>query len=167
MLRLAGLLLLWTLGLLTGQPATAELAPSATPPLVLKKGIEVVHAEFGLFNDEPEPDKPTFVPASVVPYVPDQAYGWVVTFNTPGVRVHWKEEFTLPAAPATWGESHEGTTQRVSPDRRTSVKEADATLPLGVLSNSWTVAPGDPKGRYVIRLFIDGKLVRTFEFEVR
>jgi len=166
MLRLAGLLLLCALALVTGPEAAAELAPNAAPPLVLKKGIEVVHAEFGLFND-PESGKPTFVPAGIVPDVPDQAYGWVVTFNAPGVRVHWKEEFTLPAAPATWGKSHDGATQRVSPDRRTSVKEADATLPLGVLSNSWTVAPGDPRGNYVIRLFIDGKLVRTFEFEVR
>lgn len=29
----------------------------------------------------------------------------------------------------------------------------------------WSVAPGDPKGPHVVWVYIEGKLVRTFESE--
>ena len=36
----------------------------------------------------------------------------------------------------------------------------------GLVLNRWAVAPGDPAGRYEIRVFVDDLLVRTFVFEV-
>ena len=36
----------------------------------------------------------------------------------------------------------------------------------GMIQHAWSVANGDPAGDYEIRLFIEGKLVRTFKFEV-
>jgi len=31
--------------------------------------------------------------------------------------------------------------------------------------NAWKVAEGDPAGEYSIKIYLDGKLVRTFKFE--
>jgi hypothetical protein len=36
-----------------------------------------------------------------------------------------------------------------------------------IIYNVWTVAPGEPKGRYVIRVTVEGSAERTFEFDVR
>ena len=44
--------------------------------------------------------------------------------------------------------------------------EADAVLAEGVIMNAWTIADGDPAGAHVIRLYLEGKLVRTFKFDV-
>jgi hypothetical protein len=35
----------------------------------------------------------------------------------------------------------------------------------GFIYNRWAVAAGDPKGLHVVRVYVEGKLVRTFEFE--
>jgi hypothetical protein len=36
----------------------------------------------------------------------------------------------------------------------------------GVIGHAWSVAPGDPAGRYVIRVFVEGRLAATFRFDV-
>ena len=161
-----GWLIVCSGALLLGGNAVASVAPSGDPPMLVKDGVEVLGAEFGLFNP-PEPGKPLFVPTNRVPLIPDQAYGWVVTIRTNHEQVHWREEFTLPAEPRSWGDPDENGTQHVSLDHRTSVMEADAPIESGLISNQWAVVPGDPMGRYVIRVYVEGKLVRTFEFDVR
>jgi hypothetical protein len=36
----------------------------------------------------------------------------------------------------------------------------------GVIYNFWQLTRGDPRGRYSMRIMIEGLLVSTFEFEV-
>lgn len=127
---------------------------------------EVVGGEFGLFNLS-EPSKPAFVPAKVVPLAPNQAYGWIIRLRTDKAKIKWREEFTLPVKPATWGDPEPLGTRTVSNDGRTSITEREVSPTRGTIFNSWTVAPGDPKGRYVIRVFVEGTLAKTFEFELR
>ena len=128
--------------------------------------VEVVRAAFGLFNPAGG-GQPQFVPAKVVPLVVNQAYGWVMVIKTSAQTVRWREEFTLPAEPATWGGAEPIGTRSMSDDRRTTVTEREVTPQNGIIFNSWAVAPGDPAGTYRMRISIDGHLVRTFEFEVK
>ena len=98
-----------------------------------------------------------------VPLKAGQVYGWRLSLDTAKTTVHFREEFELPLPPQTWGYP-EG--QRISGDRKTSVLEGDAAAVRGYIGNRWAVAPGDPCGKYTIRVFIEEKLVATFEFDV-
>jgi hypothetical protein len=140
--------------------ALPELSKSSTASTIVTSG------EFGLFNFS-DPSKPSFVPSALVPLVPDQAYGWIIRVRTEKAKIKWREEFTLPAKPTTWGAAEPVGTRSVSNDGRTSVTEREVSPDRGLIFNSWSVAPGDPKGRYIIRVFIDGFLARVFEFEVK
>lgn len=133
--------------------------PAGTP-------VEVVKATFGLFNRQGT-DKPSFVPSNVVPLVVDQAYGWVMLIKADVSTVMWREEFTLPAAPATWGGPERLGTRAMSDDGRTVITEREVAPRHGLIFNLWTVAVGDPAGTYRMRVSIDGHLVHTFEFQVR
>ena len=35
-----------------------------------------------------------------------------------------------------------------------------------MIFNFWQVSPGDPKGRYTMRVMLEGMLVSSFEFDV-
>jgi hypothetical protein len=148
---------------LTSPTALAALPDKATQA---SAATEVIGGNFGLFNLS-DPSKPVFVPATVVPLAPNQAYGWIIRLRTDKSKIKWREEFTLPVKPATWGDTEPLGTRTVSNDGRTSVTEREASPERGVIFNSWSVAPGDPKGRYMIRVFVEGSLTKTFEFEVR
>jgi hypothetical protein len=47
------------------------------------------------------------------------------------------------------------------------VTEREVAPDQGLIFNTWSVAAGDPAGKYVIRVFVEGALAKTFEFEVR
>jgi hypothetical protein len=126
--------------------------------------LKVVSAEFGLF-DFSDPDNPTYEPADTVPLVPGQAFGWVIQLDTDKETVKWREEFTVPAKPATWGDLDE--TNTMSADGRTLTTVKTDTLNDGAIFNAWEIAPGDPAGKYVMRVFVEGELVSTFEFDVQ
>lgn len=128
--------------------------------------IEIVSAEFGLFNP-PESEKPFFIPTRSVPFIENQEFGWIIMIKTNKSKVKWREEFTLPSPPESWGEGEAQGINTISYDRKTSVTERYEKLDHGLISNVWTLAPGDPKGHYVIRVIIDGMVERTFEFNVQ
>jgi hypothetical protein len=81
--------------------------------------------------------------------------------RTPDSALLLREEFVLPSAPAYWGLS---TDSWLSADRRVAFTERVVTPDQGWLDGRWTVTPGDPTGPYEMRGFLDGDLVRTFQF---
>lgn len=127
---------------------------------------KVISAEFGLF-DSSQNGKPRFVPTKVVPLVPEQAYGWIIRLRTDKTRIKWREEFTLPAKPETWGNPYSRDSREISDDGRVSILEREVAVEKGMILNAWKVAPGDPKGAYRIRVFVEESLIATFEFEVK
>ena len=151
--------------------ATLAFCPSvqasvSTPAGAALLAPEVVSVEFGLFDGSKDVS-PAFVPSRRVPLVPGQAYGWIIQLRTDKEKIRWKEEFTLPAKPATWGEPESRGSRAVSEEGRVSVTERVVTPAGGMIFNTWEVAPGDPSGRYVIRVIIDGVEAARFEFEVK
>ncbi|MGX5652722.1 hypothetical protein ACWKW4_20900 [Hydrogenophaga borbori] len=141
--------------------ATSKAASGGAP-----REVRIEKAAFGLFERDGE--KVTFSPTKTVPFSVGQGYGWVVKLDTKKETVRWREEFTLPAAPIHWdGDSLPGSSQQVSADGRTSTLERDVALNNGVVLNAWSVAEGDPRGRYTIRLFVADAEPVVFEFDVQ
>jgi hypothetical protein len=150
------------LSLSWGAPGFAML--DKTPPA---PDIEVIHAEFGLYYASPSGEW-VLTPSATVPLEKGQHYGWSILLKTTKPRVKWREEFTLPSPPKSWGgEQMPVAMQTISPDHLTSVLEVDAIPVGGVIENMWEVEPGDPEGHYMIRVTIDGGSAQVFEFEVR
>ena len=108
--------------------------------------VEIVSAEFGLFNAL-ETGRPPFIPTPFVPLQEGQAYGWVIVVKTSEKSVRWREEFT-PAG------------------RDAAVTEREVTHYNGAVFNSRPIERGDPAGTYRMRVSVNGELVRTFEFRV-
>jgi hypothetical protein len=125
----------------------------------------VIRSEFGLFFPR-SAGKKKFVATRTVPLVPNQAYGWMMTVEPQLGKMRWREEFVLPVAPSTWGGPMFGVKQEISADGKTSVRHGELQAGENMMANVWTVADGDPKGKYVIRMYLDDKLVETYNFNV-
>jgi len=144
----------------TGKAATSLLDGEVVRP------VEIVRSEFGRF-DVSESGEPVFVPTTTIPLKVGQGYGWVMLLNTSKAKVMWREEFTLPEAPEAWDDEVEPNSVRsISEDRRVAVTVQEVEPSEGVILHSWAVAPGDPTGRYVIRVIVDGSIEQVFEFDV-
>jgi hypothetical protein len=136
---------------------------SATGQLTITpEYVQIVRAEFGLFNPSASGDL-VFMPSKTVPLVVQQAYGWRILLKTNKAKIKWREEFTLPVAPVTWGDAE----NLVSKNRRVSVMEREVPPVDGVIFNAWTVAAGDPKGHHLMRVLIDNQYEQVFEFDVQ
>lgn len=159
-MKLRFLLSLFLMGLM--MPSWAGLKEDAEE--TVGKDLVLTSAEFGLVEQAAD-GTVQIKPVDKIPLVPGQTYGWRLKLRTKREVVALREEVQLPVAPKTWNSAIPEAEFRVSPDGRTGVTMADATLTDGTLMNAWKVAEGDPLGEYSIKIYLDGKLVRTFKFE--
>lgn len=143
-----------SLGLMATTAAAADTAP------------RIVRAEFGTFDARPGAP-PDFRATTVVPFGVDQGYGWFITLAGAPARVNVREELTLPVAPATWGDPEPGLKRRISADGRTATTERTLDVQAGRIGQAWAVAPGDPRGAYLLKVTVEGLPVQTFRFELR
>lgn len=130
------------------------------------RAVDIISADFGLLEPG-NPGEMTLTPTTVVPLVVNQGYGWKITLRNPPATVRWREAFTLPAKPESWGSTGTVGTRTLSADGKTLVTEAQVAPVQGVIAHSWQILPGDPTGRYVLQVSVEGKLVKTFQFEVQ
>ena len=138
-------------------PAHAAPAPPGQPSVLIEQ------AAFGVFTVTAD-GRVDFKPTRTIPLVPNQEFGWVIGVTTTKPTIKWREEFTVPTPPETWGPvegKHE-----ISADRKVSILEREVTPDRGFLFNSWTIAPGDPKGRHVIKVTIEDAPPVVFEFDI-
>lgn len=157
-----------------GKAAAILPAPSAKPVVVAPpiaaterdslSDIEIVRSDFGLFSP-PNSGKPSFQVSRRVPLQEGQGYGWYVELKTTKPRIKWREELVVPTPPATWGIQGSTAQHSISDDRRTLTTEREVAPNRGLIYNMWAVAAGDPKGPHIVRVYVEEKLVRTFEFE--
>jgi hypothetical protein len=145
-------------------PGLASPAPRAESAQPVKKTTTVVSAQFGLFH-KADQGRRTFEETTTFPLTPNEAFGWMIEVQTDKPKVKWREELTLPAKPATWGDPADYLT--ISKDGRTATVVKEGELKDGRISNSWEMAPGDPRGKHRIRVWVEEELAGTFEFEVQ
>lgn len=148
--------------------ALAALGLPGAPLQAAEPALRIASAEFGIFDARPGA-APQWHPTRVVPHAVDQGYGW--RLQLAGARlpaqVKVREELTLPAAPATWGDPEPGLRRRVSADGRTVITEITLPVQAGRIAQAWAVAPGDPKGAYLLKVTVEDLPVQTFHFELR
>ncbi len=144
-------------------PARPESAARPEPAARAAAAVQIEQAAFGVFNLTAD-GRVDFKPTNTVPLTPNLEFGWVIGVATAKPTVKWREEFTVPTPPETWGPTvgkHE-----ISADRKVSILEREVTPEGGFLSNSWIISPGDPKGRHVIKVTVEDAPPVVFEFEV-
>jgi hypothetical protein len=137
-----------------------SLSLASTEKAIPPSQFKVLKAEFGVIVPG------GFQPATKVPFKEGQSFGWVIQVDTKRDTVKWREELRLPSAPQSWQADEQSGKHTVSADRRTSILEREAKVENGVIFNFWSIAPGDPKGRYTLRVMLEGMLVSSFEFDV-
>lgn len=142
-------------------PSKAKPKPRYFSSVQITPNVSMDAAAFGLTRRDVL-EAYNIEEASRVPLKPGVGYGWRIHLNASKSSVRWKEEFVLPVAPQQWGKGD----AKISSDRKISIVEKTETPVNGWIGNSWSVAEGDPKGTYVMKVYIDGELARTFEFVV-
>jgi hypothetical protein len=136
------------------------VAAAATGNAVPQTAFKVLKAEFGLVGPG------GFQASTKVPLKEGQGFGWVIQLEIKKDTIKWREVLTLPAAPQIWQADEASGTHSMSADRKTSTLEREAKVENGMIHNFWQISPGDPKGRYRMRVMIEGLLVSTFDFDV-
>jgi hypothetical protein len=138
---------------------TANQPTHKTSPSQMTASVE--SGDFGIFDLNSHAVTPT---RSVRFKIGDH-YGWRFKVKANQPSVTWKEDFRLPVAPKTWGELEKG--QRVAPDGKTCITEKTEQLKDGWIEHTWPELEGDPLGKYLMNVYVDDHLVRTFKFTVR
>jgi hypothetical protein len=126
-----------------------------------EKTTTVQSGDFGIYDANTDQVAPT---RSVKFKVGDH-YGWRVKVKTSQPTVRWKEEFRLPVAPKTWGDLENG--QTIAKDNKTCITERTESPKDGWIEHAWPELDGDPLGEYLMNIYVDGNLARTFKFTVR
>lgn len=155
----------WVGGVLALGLVACAATPTDQPTQATQTG-NVVSAEFGVL-EYGRPGELVLKPTNVIPLRVRQNYGWRIVLRNPPATVRWREEFTLPSKPVSWGGGARAGQRSLAGDGRTLVTERTVKPVGGVISNAWQVLPGDPRGRHQIKVSVDGKLVTTFDFELR
>jgi len=155
-------------GVIASEPmnATSVLVENiiSSPAPTNAKQITVINAEFGLKRVDSKGNI-TIFQTTRVPLQEGNAYGWRIKLKDYQSEVKWREVLRLPKPPETWGTAN-GEDFSISADGTTSVTRRTESPQNGVIENFWTIAPGDPVGKHKIEVYIDDRLIGTFEFEL-
>ncbi|WP_413200902.1 hypothetical protein [Nostoc piscinale] len=160
-------------GLVASQPINAKVAiatdktassRSISQASNTKKPIAIDKAEFGIARVDAR-GKVNFIPTFRVPLQEGSKYGWRIQLKDYQGEVTWREVLRLPKPPETWA-TDDGENFSVSADGTESVMRRKTIANDGVIQNYWTIAAGDPPGKHKIQVYIDDRLIATFDFEV-
>ena len=134
-------------------------------------GTEVYSASFGLLDGANN-----LTPTNRIPHQVGVMYAWRLTVHSNKSKVRVKEVFKLPSSAPWTGNPSVPDAMTIISERRSqsgniSVKEFD--LEIGVTSHGETkmtqpyqVINGDPQGTHKISIFVEGKLIEEFIFQV-
>lgn len=128
------------------------------------EAIVIDQAKFGMMYKGSD-DKLHFKETDHIPNKVGTPYQWFIHLTSDKDKVTWKEEFSLPAPAVIWG-GEEKKEVEVSGDRKTAVKEMTVSPNNGWISNGWSVAEGDPSGKYIMKIYVEGQFVKEFVFFV-
>jgi|UPI000372F942 hypothetical protein len=133
-------------------------------PTNISQQVTVTKVEFGVFRKEKNGNL-TLIPTRKVPLQEGVIYGWRLQLHDYNSEVTWREILKLPKPPQTWGTTNAENFSLSADGTFVEIKRKDFPKD-GVIANSWTIASGDPVGKYIMQVYIGDRHVATFEFEV-
>ena len=142
----------------------------AAPPDSAQSPVEIVSAEFGLF-DATDPREMIFEPAFVVPHRQGQRYGWIIEVRTGKNSLSVREEYLLPnpkAQPKAEGATDSvGESLSLPAQRRSQVSQRQLVPVDGRIYGEWAVGPNEPAGHRHLQVVIEGQVAASFEYDVK
>ena len=148
--------------LLLASALGASLAAAASPA-----GIEIVSAEFGLFQ-EGKGNEIVFQPSTIVPQAVGQRYGWIIELRTLKRSLAVREEYVLPPSPKQKEPDNPVAKNLHIPDlRRSQVSQRQLAPVDGQIVGEWSIGPDEPAGKRRLQVVVEGKIVASFDFEVK
>lgn len=165
---------LTSFSLITGVIATSAFADNTKTPSGsisqsinqpnYVKPITINKAEFGLGTIDSKGEF-SFTPTIKVPLEEGKKYGWRIQLQGYQGEVTWREVLRLPKPPENWATDN-GENFTLSQDGSEAVTKRTELPSDGVIENFWTITPGDPIGKHKIQVYIDDRLIATFDFEI-
>lgn len=138
---------------------TAAAAPS-------QPAAEIVSAEFGVFEIDPETNEVAFTPTLEVPHRIGQRYGWIIGLRTKQRSVAVREEYLI--APAdTYKEEAGGRRLTIPHDRRNQVSQRQLVPVAGRIYGEWAIGPQEPVGKRRLQVLVEDSPPVVFEYEVK
>jgi hypothetical protein len=132
---------------------------------------EVCAASFGILD---EADNLT--PTNRVPHRVGLYYAWRLTIHSSKSKVRVKEVFKLPASAPWVNEASVPDFMKMISDRRSksgNIRTEEFDLKMGLkgyqeteIEKPYRVVDGDPQGTHRISLWVEGKLIKQFTFQV-
>ena len=145
----------------------ALLAALAAPAAALAADVEIVGAEFGLFQ-EGSGNEIVFQPSNVVPKAVGQRYGWIIEVRTLKRSLAVREEYVLPPSPKQKEPDNPVAKNLHIPDlRRSQVSQRQLAPVDGQIVGEWSIGPDEPAGKRRLQVVVEGEVAATFEFEVK
>jgi hypothetical protein len=149
------------LGLATGALGAIQKPspkPEGPPRESEQKETEEGEPHFGIWQ-QTETGR-VLIGTRVIPLIPGTRFGWIVDYpGEAGTPIAWREELILADAPR-----YTGGASRVAPNHL--VRERTSLLSDGAFDGSWMIDAWDPRGPATTRIYVDGKLVASFDFAI-
>ena len=131
---------------------------------VMAAAVDVVHAEFGLFESRGSQDM-LFTPARIIPHKPGTRYGWVIELRTDRRSLSVREEYLLPISAGEAPSAKDAIV--IQFERRNPVSQRQLVPRNGLIFGEWEIGPGEPPGKRHLQVMIEGEVAASFEYEVR
>ena len=133
--------------------------------------METDRAKFGFLYFSEERSM-LFSESNSIPLKKGTFYGWWIHLITDKDKVTWKEVLILPESPRIWGYRRANWGYRHGTEFNEQGKEAITEKTVSPtkeawIGHGWFVATGDLPGTYVMKIYIEGFLARTFSFELK
>ena len=151
-------------------PAAAVSAQAADPTDAKKPGVAIYSIAFGEFGENNR-----FTEKRKFEHEPGRQYGWKLEVNSTAGKVRIKEVFELPGT-APWPEEDptlndpqiKNYRRELSKDKSKQTIEFDLICgeKMAVFGQAYTIVAGDPKGKHVITVSIDGQEAGKFPFVI-
>ena len=141
----------------------------AAPPNSKEGPVEIVGAEFGIF-DASNPKELVFEPTDVVPHKEGQRYGWTIEVRTTRRSLAVREEYLLPTAATEAGPTGSLTgssSMNIPLPRRNQVSQRQLVPVNGRIYGEWAIGPNEPAGRRHLQVIVEGQLGASFDYEVK
>jgi len=141
--------------------ASPEKAPAPE-----EQGVEVINAEFGLF-DVSNPREPVFTPTQLVPHRQDQRYGWVIELRTRKRSVSVREEYLVPNPARTKNPDQLDDSLNIETPRHNQISQRQLVPVDGKIYGEWAIGPNEPAGHRRLQVLIENEVAARFEFDVK